>query len=119
MIYLDTYALVEIHNNNPSYREIASKQFIIPELILAEFYGIILRRHNKETADYWIKKIRPYTEKTNFHIFINAVLYRQKHNKEKLSLFDCVGYCSALENNSTFVTGDKAFRNKPHVKFIK
>jgi len=119
MNVLDTYALMEISKGNEEYLNLKKYPFYIPETTIAEFYGVVIREHNKQTADYWLKKLGPFIRSTNLHVFIQASIYKHKHNKQKLSFFDCVGYCSALENKATFVTGDKEFANKPHVTFIK
>ena len=117
--FLDTYALIEISKGNPKFIHFIETDFFILDLILAEFYSVLLREQNEETADLWYKKLESYTERASLSILINAVKYRDMHKKENLSFFDCVGYIFAKENNMKFVTGDKQFANREGVVFIK
>ncbi len=50
--YLDTYDLMEISQGNPKFNIYLDSDFIITDLTLAEFYGVILRRYNEQTAEY-------------------------------------------------------------------
>ncbi len=116
---LDTYALIEIHDENPNFLPYLRQEFVIPDLTMAEFYSVILRDYNEKTADYLLKKFDPFVAPVDFGIIIKAVKYRHEHKKQNLSFFDCVGYIFARENNMKFVTGDKEFENKDGVEFIK
>ena len=116
---LDTYALIEIHDENPNFMSYLNQEIIIPELIMAEFYSIILREHNEKTANYLLEKFKAFLAPVNLNTLIKAVKYRQEKKKQNLSFFDCVGYVFALENNMKFVTGDKEFEHLPNVEFKK
>lgn len=116
---LDTYALKEIHDENPNFLSCLNGEFIVPDLIIAEFYGIILREYNEKTANYLLNKFQPYIRKISFDIMIKAVKFRYDNRKQNLSFFDCVGYIFAVENNMKFVTGDKEFKDRENVEFIK
>jgi len=116
---LDTYALVEIHNENPNFISYINEEFVIPNLIMAEFYSIILRDYNEKTADYLLKRFEAYVEDINLHTIIKAVKFRQANKKQNLSFFDCVGYIFAKENGMKFVTGDKEFQDQEGVEFVK
>ena len=78
-----------------------------------------LRNYNEQTAQYLFKKFEAYLKPVDVKILIKAVKFRQENKKENLSFFDCVGYVYALENNMNFVTGDKEFKNKDNVEFVK
>jgi predicted nucleic acid-binding protein len=119
LLCLDTYALVEISKANSSYENILDENFVIPNPVIAEFYNILLREYNERTANYWLKLLKPYRGKIRLDVWIKAIKFKNKHKKEKLSFFDCIGYIFALENNMTFVTGDKQFSNKSQVLYIK
>lgn len=114
MICLDTYELVEIHEGNPDTIHLQQHEFVIPDLIMAEFYGILLKRLNQKTADYWARKYEPFVETTGLHIQLEAVRIRQQHRK--LSIFDCVGYVFAKTHKIPFVTGDKELLELDGVK---
>lgn len=116
---LDTYALVEISKGNLNFISYLSLETTIPNLIMAEFYAVILREHDEKTADYWFKEFERFIIPVNMEILIKAVKYRQENKKQNLSFFDCIGYIFALENNMKFVTGDKEFKDKPNVEWIK
>ena len=115
---LDTYALIEIHDQNPNFLHYLNQEFIIPEITMAEFYGVILRDYNEKTAAYLIKKFSSFIIPVNLDVLIKAVKYRHENKQQNLSFFDCVGYIFARENIVKFVTGDKEFQNKPGVEFF-
>jgi predicted nucleic acid-binding protein len=116
---LDTYILVEISKGNPLFLTYLEKNIVIPEIVMAEFYGIILKEHNESTADYWLKKLRPYTKPASMDVLIEAIKFRREHKKRRISFFDAVGYCFAKEKKHVFVTGDKEFEKMKHVEFVK
>ena len=119
MLCLDTYALVELHNNNPKYSFLLNKDFVIPDTTMAEFYGLLFSEHDERTADYWHRKFSAFCMPVSREIMIKAVKFRKENAKQGFSFFDCVGYAFALENNLKFVTGDKEFKGRKNVEFIK
>ncbi len=116
---LDTYALIEISNGNAKFMKYLDLDFVITDLILAEFYAVILREYNEETANYWYKKLEPYSISVDKLILIEAIKFKYKHRKTNISFFDSVGYMFSLKNNYLFVTGDKEFENFNNVEFLK
>ena len=118
MLCLDTYALVEIGLNNPKYSNILNERFVIPDLTMAEFYSLLYKQGHENEAEYWYKRLAAYCHPVSKETLIKSLKYRIDNKKENLSIFDCVGYIFALENNMKFVTGDKAFKNKESVLFI-
>jgi predicted nucleic acid-binding protein len=116
---LDTYALVEIQEGNPAFVDLFHGSFVVTDITLAEFYGVLYRRMGQQTADYWRRKIEPFVVDVSRDMLIVATKYRIDNNKEDLSFVDCVGYMYSIENGIPFVTGDKAFKNKKGVRFIK
>ena len=116
---LDTYALVEIKLGNPKFKNYLNHNCVILDLILAEFYSVLLREEGKETADFWFKKLENYSVSVSKEILIEAVKFRYKNKKSGISFFDAVGYIFSTKNGYHFVTGDKEFRNLPNVEFVK
>lgn len=116
---LDTYALIEIHQGNPKFTSILNEDIIIADLTFAEFYGLIYKKHDKITADYWKRKLEPFCKPVLFATLIKAMQFRVDSRKNNISFFDAVGYTFALENYCSFLTGDKEFENMKGVKFIK
>src|SRR3989344_8125946 len=100
---LDTYILWEFVTGNKKYLHYFEEDFIIPEMILAEFYGVLLREYNETTADYWLEKFHPYTSPCQLSLFIQAIKFKRKKSGTNISFFDSVGYMFALEQNIPFV----------------
>lgn len=115
---LDTYALVEISNGNPSFVSLLTEQAVISDLTMAEFYADLYRKYGEKTAEYWLRKLTPLCRPVPREILIQAVKFRIDHHKENLSFFDCVGYLFSRQGQMLFVTGDKEFKNKEGVEFI-
>ena len=116
---LDTYALVEIALGNEKFTKYFDKQFVIPDLILAEFYGVELRVNNEATADYWYRKLSTYSVPVPKEVLIQGVKFRFTNKEKNLSFFDAVGYIFAKKSGLLFVTGDKEFEGLPGVEFVK
>ncbi|MBS3125905.1 PIN domain-containing protein [Candidatus Woesearchaeota archaeon] len=116
---LDTYALVEISRGNPSFSKYEAEAFLITDVILAEFYGIVLREHDERTADYWFRRLAAYSKPMSKELLVESVKYRCKHRAKRLSFFDCAGYIFARSQRIPFVTGDKEFRDVEGVEFVK
>ena len=117
--FLDTYALIEISKGNPKFMHYSDRGFVINDLIMAEFYSVLLREEGEEIADYWLKKFEAYSLPVSRTILIEAVRFRRKHRKKNISFFDAVGYIFSVKNRLRFVTGDKEFKGFPGVDFVK
>ncbi len=116
---LDTYPLVEIFEGNQKFLWILKEPYVVPELTLAEFYGILYREKGVEEAKQWIQKLLPFAVQTSFSTLLKAVEFRHEQKKQNFSFFDAVGYLTAIQYNALFLTGDQAFKKMPHVKFIR
>lgn len=116
---LDTYALIEIYLGNEKFAEYLNLDFVISDLTLAEFYGVLLREYGEGEAELWLKKLERYSVQVNRKILIEAVKFRQEHKKSEISFFDAVGYVFSVKNGFYFVTGDKEFEKFTHVEFKK
>ncbi len=117
--FLDTYALIEISKGNVNFLKYVKTKFVILDLILAEFYSVLLRETDEEIAEYWYKKFEAFALISPKEILKKAVKFRYEHRSEDLSFFDCVGYIYSIENNMNFVTGDRGFKDKEGVEFLK
>ena len=116
---LDTYALMEISQDNPDFNIYLDSNFVITDITLAEFYAVLLREEGEKVADYWFKKLEGYSVSVSKEILIEAIKFRHKNKKLGISFFDAVGYIYAVKNNLIFVTGDKEFENIKKVEFKK
>lgn len=119
MYCLDTYALWEIQYANPKFSLFSNESFVITEWTFVEFYRSILKQYDKITADYWLRKLRPFIRKVEIEILLKAVVFQEENKKTDMSVYDCVGYTFAQENNLLFVTGDKEFKGRKGVLFIQ
>src|SRR3989338_9609443 len=95
---LDTYALMEIYLGNEKFSEYLNAEFVINDLTLAEFYGVLLREYGEGEAELWLKKLERYSVQVNRKILIEAVKFRQEHKKSEISFFDAVGYIFSIKN---------------------
>ena len=116
---LDTYALVEITNGNTNFLKLLDEETVITDITISEFYGYMFDKHNIQTADYWYKKLSFLCVPVSREILVKSVLFRKQNKKQNLSFFDCVGYVFSRENKIQFVTGDREFKDKEGVLFIK
>ena len=119
MYCLDTFALVEISEENPHYSKFFDSDFVITAPTLAEFYLVIYKKLNQKTADYWLEKLKPNARAASLDVWIRAVKFRHERKKENLSIFDAIGYAFSLENGYIFVTGDVQFKDKKGVEYVK
>ena len=116
---LDTYALVEMYLGNTKFAKYMNTEFMISDLILAEFYGVILREYGPEEAEEWLGKLERYSVPVTKEILIEAVKFRQQNRGRNISFFDAVGYIFAISSGCSFVTGDKEFEKFKNVEFVK
>ncbi len=116
---LDTYALMEISQQNPEFGVYLDMDFVITEITLVEFYGVILREYDEKTAEYWFRKLEGYAVSVSKEILKEAVKFKHENRKASISFFDAVGYAFSLANGYYFVTGDKEFKDLKNVEFRK
>lgn len=119
MFCLDTYALVEIALGNAKFTKYETESFTVTDLTLAEFYSVQLRMHDERTADYWFRRMSPFSAAVTKELLINAVKFRHENKPKNFSFFDAVGYVYAKTNKLKFLTGDKDFEGMPDVEFVK
>ena len=119
MLCFDTYALVEIAKDNPKFTHYNKREFVVTDLTLAEFYNIMMRDFNEQTADYWYRKMSPNSQSVAKELLVEAVKFRRKNKAKNFSFFDAVGYVYAKKNNYKFLTGDRAFEGLSNVEFVK
>ena len=119
MRVLDTYALVEIRNQNPKFAHLLNKPFVITDPTIAELYIVLMKEVGEEEARYWYKRFSSYCKPIDKAVMIKGLKFREMNKKENISIFDAFGYIFSRENNYVFVTGDKAFQHREGVEFIK
>jgi predicted nucleic acid-binding protein len=114
---LDTYILIEIYLGNKNFLEYLNIEFVITDLTLAEFYGVLLRDYGEDDANLWFEKLERYSVPVEKGILKEAVKFRRKNKKSGISFFDAAGYIFALKKGYKFVTGDKEFESLNNVEF--
>ena len=116
---LDTHALIEISLGNPKFSGLMKEDFVVTDLTMAEFYVVLRKKHNEQTAQYWHRKLAAFCKPLTRQTLTSALVFREDNKKDDISLFDAVGYEYAKENRFAFVTGDKAFKEKEGVLFLQ
>ena len=114
----DTYALIEIMNENKNYENYISSETIINDFIFAEFCYKLLRENIKMADDY-IQEVAPAIIHADSSIVKEAMVFRVKYKKRKLSMTDCISYIMAKNLGIRFLTGDKEFEKFDNVEFVK
>ena len=114
----DTYALIEILNQNPNYEHYTKQKAIINDFIFAEFcYNLI--KDNVEDKYQYTSEVKPAIVKIEPEIIEEAMKFRYEHKKQKLSMTDCISYIMAKHLGIKFLTGDKEFEHMENVEFVK
>lgn len=118
--FFDTSAIIELVNGNIHYQKFRKLTIATSTLHVAEFYFYLLREHNRQTADYWIRKLNfELANVLKLSDVIDATNFKFRYKKEKLSYIDCIGYVLAKKMGVKFLTGDAKFKTKDNVEFVK
>ena len=117
--FFDTYAIIEILNQNPTYEKYKNKRATITVFNLAEIYYSCLNTLEESEANKIYEVYKDAVVKISDSILKEAIKFRKENKKRDLSYADCIGYIYALKNKMKFLTGDKEFENLPNVEFAK
>lgn len=118
--FFDTYALFEIMAGNKNYSPYYDNiNIITTKLNLMELHYGILRKKGKEKADKKYDDLIKYAVGISDDVLKRANFMKLTLKKRKLSGIDCIGYMVAQQNNISFLTGDKEFKDLPNVEFVK
>ena len=116
--FFDTYAIIEILNDNPSYTRYKEISMITGLLNLGELVYWMLKDHKKIKANL-VNELKKSMLNVEFEDIIEGMKFKYQHMKKKFSFVDCVGYMMASRRDLIFVTGDEGFRDMPNVEFVK
>ncbi len=119
MYFFDTYAIIELLENNPDYERFENFRVIASVMNIGEIYNIILRDIGKERADEWFNSCNFELLEITPDIMIKSVYFRHLNRKKNISSTDAVGYFLSLKHKLKFLTGDRQFKNMPNVEFVK
>lgn len=118
--FFDSYAVIEILNNNPNYTRFKSFPIIFSIQNLAEIYWhCITTKELESNAEDIFSKFRRCVVEVDDETLKEAIKFRKEQKKQNLSYADCIGYIYAKRNNLKFLTGDKEFEKLPFVEFVK
>lgn len=118
--FFDTYALVEIYKGNPKYEKYKEGiNMVLTKLNLLEYIYFLKKESRKEDIKEIFSRLNRFCVDYDDEILEKAAEMKVKYKKEKLSFVDCIGYGLAKKHNCKFLTGDKNFRNKRNVEFVK
>lgn len=120
MIYfLDTYALIEIVKGNKNYERFLSSEFFTSLFNLYEFYFILLKDFDDDTAKNFSEKFRHKIVNIEDKNIFEASNFKLKNFRKKFSYADCLGYVVAKNLGIKFLTGDKQFEKFENVEFVR
>ena len=121
VIFLDTYAIVAIDTNQPSYRNyvLDSTDAATTIFNLSETYFVYLKKFGQKEADEIYEIVKILVVSIDDDIIKEAMKFKLANQKKRFSMADCIGYITALKLNARFVTGDYSFKNLENVEFVK
>src|SRR3989344_2567651 len=91
--FFDSCAIIEIVEGNENYLRFRELPITTTTLNVAEVYFYLLKQHNEQTADYWIRKLNfELISIIKLHLAVNATKLKFKNKKDGLSYVDCIGY---------------------------
>jgi len=119
VIFLDTYAIIELDKDNPKYRKYASESGVTTIFNLMEVRFYYLKNYGRREADDIYSLIKPMVMRIDDFIIKGANTFKLKNLKKRFSFADCVGYIASLKFNAKFLTGDYAFKGLDNVEFVR
>ena len=117
--FFDTYAIIEIIEDNKSYEKYKEEDVITSILNVGELYYSLLKKNVGATAEAWHERLKQNALLIDAEIIRAAMKFRFENKTKKFSFIDCVGYVLAKEKNLKFLTGDEGFKNMDNVEFVK
>jgi predicted nucleic acid-binding protein len=118
--FYDSYAIIEYLKDNPSFvGYFEDYSGIITIFNVVEVYYSLLNEQGEEKANTVLDVLSPLIVEPTKDTIKQAMIFRKKHKKRKISYADCIGHQIALDRNIRFLTGDNQFRDFPNVEFVK
>ena len=117
--FFDSYAIIEIINENPKYIPYSNEEIILSLFNLAEIYWSVLNDFGEEKANIIFNIYKKVVVEIDDETLKEAIKFRKEQKKQDLSYTDCIGYIYAKRNNLKFLTGDSKFESLPFVEFVK
>jgi|SRR3989338_3542759 len=117
--FFDTYAIIEILEESPDYKEYREKDVTLTVFNLAEIYYSCLGNFNEQELQEIYDKYKESVVEIDDETFKEAMKFRKELKKRDVSYTDSIGYTYAKRHNMKFLTGDKEFENLENVEFVK
>lgn len=117
--FFDTYAIIEIIEDNKNYEKYKEEDIITSILNAGELYYSLLKKNVEETAETWHERLKQSAVLVDSEIIKKAMKFRFENKSKKFSFIDCVGYVIAKERNLIFLTGDDGFKDMENIEFVK
>ena len=117
--FFDSYAVIELINGNSKYAGYSHEPVVITIFNLAEIYYFAVREYGAKTANQIFNQFKHSVIEVDDEILKEAIRFRVKCAKRRLSYADCIGYIYALKNDLVFLTGDKEVKGMKNVEFVK
>lgn len=120
VIFLDTYAIIEIDKGNPNYKDyFIGTNAITTAFNLIEVHLYYLKNFDEKEAEEVYGIVKQIVVRIDDSMIKDANKFKLKYLKKRLSFADCVGYITARRYNAKFLTGDYAFKDLENVEFVK
>jgi len=117
--FWDTYAIIELIGGSPNYARFTDQPVICTVFNLVELYWSALGQYSEKKALEIFDKFRDAVVDVDDETLKEAMKFRRRNKKRRLSYADCIGYVYAQRKGMTFLTGDKEFESLPDVEFVK
>lgn len=120
----DTYALLANYKGAPGYRSyFTDHEIVTTSLNLVEFASTLLRSETVSEGELpsLLAPLYGATVEPARGVILEAAAMKASMVRRGLncSYVDAWGYCTARSLRIPFLTGDAAFRDVPHVEFVK
>lgn len=121
VVFLDTYALIEIYRGNPAYKIYSLEPLgaMTTMLNTIEVHFVYLKNFGEKEAELIYDAVKPLAVPISDSIINVANKFKLAHLKKRFSFADCIGYAAARKFNARFVTGDYLFKELDGVEFVK
>ena len=116
--FFDTYALIELTKNGPSYIRFGEEVVVTTHFNLVELFYRTLEDFGENKAKEVYFKFKKCAIPVPDEVLFKALMFRLKNRKKGFSYVDCIGYIFALENKLKFLTGDDGFKDFPNAEFV-
>ena len=119
LFFADTYALIELIGGGTNYKPYLNFVIVTTKYNLIELYYYLLRTYTLETAERYLELYSKFEVPISYNCIRIGMQFKLKHQKDKLSYIDCIGYALSIELGVKFLTGDQKFKNLENVEFVK